>query len=145
MGRRQAAAVEMLAIGGARAQLFAAAIPAGANNPAGGRRRAGRGGLTALASASCGLSAHLRIFRSRCAKPGLRRGSLSGQRLALRPVDVMMMARALPEVQMVRLMAIAVTLMMMTIVMPRVRLGKSTKGDKRGNSNYCSSHQFPDS
>jgi hypothetical protein len=53
-----------------------------------------------------------------------------------------MMAMVPPEVQMARLMAIAVAPVMMSIVMPRVRLGKPTKSHKRGNSNYGSSHQF---
>jgi hypothetical protein len=90
----------------------------------------------------------LRIFRRRRAKPGLRRGSLGGSRLALRPIGVavMMMVMAPTEVAKVHVMvmvAISKASMVMMVVMSRMRLGISAERDKREQSYYYSSHQFP--
>jgi hypothetical protein len=93
-----------------------------------------------------GLLTRLRIFRRRCAKPGLRPGSLSGDRLALRPIGVAVMVVAPAEVAEVHVMvmvAISKASVVVMVVMSRMRLGISAECDKREQSYYYSSHQFP--
>jgi len=51
-----------------------------------------------------------------------------------------MMSKLAPEVEMAHMMCIAMPPVMMIVVMPRVRLGKSTERHKRSNSNYDSPH-----
>jgi hypothetical protein len=93
-----------------------------------------------------GWLTRLRIFRRRRAKPGLRRGSLCGSRLALRPVGVVVVTMVVAEVAEVHVMvmvAISKASMVMMVVMSRMRLGISAERDKREQSYYYSSHQFP--
>src|SRR6478609_1674182 len=143
VGRPQAAAVEMLAAGRARTQPLAAAIPACPHDASGRRRK--RGALIAVGPNPCGLSAHLGIFRRGCAEPGRRprrRGGQRRTRRAFRIVMMTMMTIRSAEVQMAYTGCIAMTPVMVIVVVPWVRLGKSAERQKRSNTNYRSPHFF---
>jgi hypothetical protein len=96
--------------------------------------------------ACLGLLTRLRIFRRRCAKPGLRPGSLSGYRSAVRPLGIMAVMVVAPaevaEVHVMVMVAISKASVVVMIVMSRTRLGISAESDKREQSYYYSSHQF---